>query len=378
MRRIVPLLFFCGLLLVPTIAGAAWLPLVPCGGEGQSPCTPCHLFETVKNVIDFVLYGITGPIAAFMIVWAGGLMLLGGGNPKLFGQGKAMLTQTLIGVTIILMAWVITNFLVKSLISGGQGDTWYEFTCPAGLSVIKPLETAMPTNGKLPNIPEATILVPKNLGVAAAWTNGSGSSSGGAGGGSGGSGGSGQALGLCATGKCSGGCPKLAPILNGRANAKILEAIMVNESSCNVDTVGPTGDYGLMQMKPETANRFREGCEVTQTTTTNGQKTEVPVQITAAWLMAEENVEKSVCVADNYINSLKGACGSDPYHLAGGYNGGAGVCALSRDCADIDSCSGGGKMRRWECPWDDKEHTIKNTGYEPTRKYAPKVAACAR
>ncbi len=143
MRRLLLPLIIVGVLLAPAVASAVdWFPIVPCGiGDGPA-CTTCDLFKTFKNVIDFVLYGITGPIAAFMIVWAGGMMLLGGAKPELYGQGTKMLTNTLIGVSIILLSWLVTNTLIKSLAAGNDYDAWYEFSCPAFLQ--QPEAEALP------------------------------------------------------------------------------------------------------------------------------------------------------------------------------------------------------------------------------------------
>lgn len=143
MRRFLLPLIIAGILLAPVGASAvSWFPIVPCGVSGTPTCTSCDLFKAFKNVIDLVLYGITGPIAAFMVVWAGGLMLLGGANPKLYSQGTTMLKNTLYGVAIILLAWLFTNTLIKTLATGNSFDAWYEFSCPAFLQ--QPEAEALP------------------------------------------------------------------------------------------------------------------------------------------------------------------------------------------------------------------------------------------
>lgn len=145
----VSVVLFCSLLVVPTVASAvSWFPIVPCGSPGQAACTSCDLFKTFKNVIDLVLYGITGPIAAFMIVWAGGLMLLGGANPKLYSQGTTMLKNTLIGVSIILLSWLATNTLIKTLATGNAYDAWFEFSCPTYLQQPEAAELPAPVPAK--------------------------------------------------------------------------------------------------------------------------------------------------------------------------------------------------------------------------------------
>lgn len=135
MRKILALIgvvVSMGLFPATTLAAASgqFFPLVPCGATGQSPCTPCHLFETADNLIDFVLFGVTGPVATFMIVIAGGMIMLDGANLSTVAKGKDLLYRTLIGVTIILFAWVGTNTLIHALGRGTVGDKWHEFSCP--------------------------------------------------------------------------------------------------------------------------------------------------------------------------------------------------------------------------------------------------------
>jgi len=367
MRRTLIALALLGLLLTPAVAQAVdWIPIVPCGLNGQEACKPCHIFQTIKNLFDLILYGITGPIAAFMIVWAGGMMLLGGGDPGLYSKGKTMLQNTLIGVTIILLSWVMTNFLIKSLIRGGQGDNWNQFTCPAGLSAIAPIETTLPSGGPAaPALPAPTTLVPKFAGVPTYQ----------------------DTFDICENNvKCPdpGSCPKFKePLQKAGGNAKILEAIMLNESSCLINPrPSGAGAYGIMQMKPATAATFRENCDLYEKKPDGSYELDkdgnkIPENIDAAWLQSELNLEKIICAASAFVDTLKAACGSNPLNIAAGYNGGPGACAPSVSCASLPSCVGGA-MRRWECTWDNIAHTNPNRGYVETRKYAPKVAACAR
>lgn len=345
---------------VPSVLAVDWFPIVPCGSSGQAACTPCDLFKTFKNIIDLVLYGITGPIAAFMIVWAGGLMLLGGANPKLYSQGTTMLKNTLIGVSIILLSWLATSTLIKTLATGNAYDAWFEFSCPVGLSAIPPIETVLPTGGPKPVIPAATVLTPKFAGTATLA----------------------DTVNLCGGDiKCPkpGSCPAQAKRTGKYPNAKLLQAIMLNESSCLVNPPpSGAGAYGIMQLKPETAARFRVQCKLThKEKDKDGNDVDVPDEITPAWLTSEINLDKIVCVGSEFLKSLTGECGTDARNLAAGYNGGPGACKPSTDCAQVPSCSGG-TMRRWECPWDNTAHTIANTGYIETRNYAPKVAVCAK
>ena len=368
------------LAFMPAVVLAApnWLPLVQCGravaaGQQPVPCTPCDIFAMGERLINMILYGITGPIAAFMIVIAGGMMLLGGASPNQFAQGKKLLRNTLIGVAIILLAWTFTNFLIKSLGNGSPTDSWNQFSCPAELIAISKIDTQFPTPGPIPAIPPVTAPLPANIGVPSAETRQD----------------------LCATSvggktyKCS-SCQNITydgehtlgdyTHYYGGGYASLLDSIMFAESSCKPSADGGAGAYGLMQLKPETARKFQKDCDVYKRNTDgtyvykDGQK--VPIPITAGFLMSESNAEFIVCLAAKYVNSLIGPCGTSPRNIAAAYNAGPGYCGLSIDCPTTQSCAGG-PMQKWECPWDDRAHLVPNTGLLETRGYAPKVSYCA-
>lgn len=375
MRKVFAVSAVLVIAFMPAVVFAApsWLPLVQCGTSNQVPCTPCDFFALGKRLIDMVLYGITGPIAAFIIVIAGGMMLLGGANPKQFQQGKTLLRNTLYGVAIILIAWTFTNFLIKSLGNGSASDSWNTFTCPAELQAISAIDTQFKTGGTLPAVPPVTAPLPANIGVPSVATSQD----------------------LCATsagGKTyqCGSCKNLN--LDGRAtlgtymtnyggaDANALNAIMFAESSCKPTANGGAGAYGLMQLMPSTARKFQQECDVFQRDDKgayimeNGQKK--PIPITAGFLLSPDSAEYVVCLGAAFYNSLRGACGGDVRTIAAGYNGGPGACAPSNSCAGLQSC-GGTAMQKWECAWDDRAHTLPNRGFLETRGYAPKVAYCA-
>jgi hypothetical protein len=160
-----------GLFPVAALAAPAgqFFPLVRCGATGQPACTPCHLFETADNLIDFILLGVTGPVATFMIVVAGGMILLDGTKITTVAKGKELLTRTLIGVTIILFAWVGTNTLIHALGRGTVGDKWHEFSCPdflqgasQGAVFEQELEKPKPSQGS-PESPNAQLVAAERL-----------------------------------------------------------------------------------------------------------------------------------------------------------------------------------------------------------------------
>lgn len=115
---------------------SSYLPLVQCGRglsappEQQRLCTTCDLFRTGKNIIDFILIGLTPPVATLMIIIGGLMILLGGARPNLIQTGKKIFWDTIIGLVIIFSSWMITNTVLKTL--AGDNDVaqnWYRLEC---------------------------------------------------------------------------------------------------------------------------------------------------------------------------------------------------------------------------------------------------------
>ena len=129
-------------LLVPfnPVLGVSYLPLVQCGridpsapAKQQEPCTTCDAVKLIKNVVDLIIYVATPMIATTLFIWAGFQMLLGGANPGLYGKGKSILTNTIYGVAIVLLAWLITNTIIQTIGPDSVAKNWWQFECPAGL-----------------------------------------------------------------------------------------------------------------------------------------------------------------------------------------------------------------------------------------------------
>jgi hypothetical protein len=107
--------------------------LVPCGKNGQEPCTLCHLVVGIQGVID---YGrkIMTYVALLMIAVGGILYTVSAGNEKLMTQAKSLLWYVLTGFAIILGAWIIVNYSLillsrKDNLGIEQAGSWSEFKC---------------------------------------------------------------------------------------------------------------------------------------------------------------------------------------------------------------------------------------------------------
>lgn len=123
-----------------------YLPIVQCGhslpvgftgplenNNYYKACTTCDFVKMVKNTIDFMIYLVTPALATFWFITAGFLMLLSGANPGLYGQAKKIFTNTVYAVIIVLCAWLITNTFIQAFGPANQSNSWFTFSCPAGL-----------------------------------------------------------------------------------------------------------------------------------------------------------------------------------------------------------------------------------------------------
>ena len=160
------LIIFLGSLLFPLISSAGtyiaddadvcYEGLVPCGKEvyiGGSwedgkcvggvltfiRCQFCHFFVMLDGAIDFVLLKLVPPIAILMLVIGGVMFILGyfgeggEGSPKLFSQGKKLITSVFIGLIIIFAAWLIINLFFQFIGVAdwtGLQQGWFRINCP--------------------------------------------------------------------------------------------------------------------------------------------------------------------------------------------------------------------------------------------------------
>ena len=109
-------------------------PLVPCGREGTSPCTLCHLFELLDNILRFILTCLAPLVAVLMLTFGGLLFVLSQFDIVslgIFVQAKGIVTAVVVGLVIIFGGWVLLNAFLLTI---GMADwtglgTWWEISC---------------------------------------------------------------------------------------------------------------------------------------------------------------------------------------------------------------------------------------------------------
>lgn len=144
---------------------------------------------------------------------------------------------------------------------------------------------------------------------------------------------------------------------------KFIKAKIMEESGCRNNAESnavPEHACGPLQFLPSTANALKSKCGVQET-------------ITCDWLKNPAHEEQNVCLALAYFNESKKTCGTNIRNIAAAYNGGNKACEKSVSCSGMTSCLNGNTPRKWECPWNDTEHTIYNIGYNETRNAVKKI-----
>ena len=108
-------------ILMPTLVTAQTLQMpgriVECTGAGGAhPCTCKDLIKTAQNVLFTGIY-LSVFLSAVLFAWAGWKMLSGktSGDSESIGNAKKILWNVIIGLVIILAAWLIVNTLFTAL-----------------------------------------------------------------------------------------------------------------------------------------------------------------------------------------------------------------------------------------------------------------------
>lgn len=108
--------------LFPLVALAAGMPdkIVTCGGID---CTVCDIAATAQNVLNTGIF-VAVFLSAVLFAWAGFLYLTNAANQENIGRARGMFTNVIVGLLIILSAWLIIDTLMKVLVGNGSLGPW--------------------------------------------------------------------------------------------------------------------------------------------------------------------------------------------------------------------------------------------------------------
>ncbi|MCA9363883.1 hypothetical protein KC727_01545 [Candidatus Kaiserbacteria bacterium] len=115
--------------------------LVPCTGPD---CNACHLVTLAQKVLRWLI-GFSVVVAGVIIAWAGFRMTMAAGNTGELEQAKGMIWNALIGIVIILGAWLVIDTLMKAFVGdsiGGEYGPWNQIQCVDQGSVVGTQDSA--------------------------------------------------------------------------------------------------------------------------------------------------------------------------------------------------------------------------------------------
>ena len=130
-------------LSVPMFAFAAlWDPIVPksgacaCPGSNGAVDWGC-IIEIVQHVINIgIALAIIGVV--LVIAYAGFIFMTSAANPEARNRGKTLITNALVGLLVMLAAWLVVDFIMKAIynpdatFSGQHLGPWNSILAPTG------------------------------------------------------------------------------------------------------------------------------------------------------------------------------------------------------------------------------------------------------
>jgi hypothetical protein len=101
------------LITLPVYASWPATPLLP-------PCTSsgdCGFNDFILLGVNLtkMILGIVGSLALLFFIYGGIMFLIAGGSSEMIGKGKKIITNAVIGVALVLGAWIIVNFAIAAM-----------------------------------------------------------------------------------------------------------------------------------------------------------------------------------------------------------------------------------------------------------------------
>ena len=125
MKKALPVALAVSVFFIPLAvlaAGtAAGTPLVP-GSGSPTDYNLCTLRDLANNLINFAVY-LSVFVATLMFAYGGFLYVSGSANEGNIKKAHSVFTKTVIGLVIILIAWLIVN-IVLSVLTGQSVADW--------------------------------------------------------------------------------------------------------------------------------------------------------------------------------------------------------------------------------------------------------------
>ncbi|MBU2103702.1 pilin [Patescibacteria group bacterium] len=124
--------------IVPEICNAC-----PCGFGG--------VMQLIQNVMN-IMISFSIIFATIIIAWGGALYIFSSANPESRSTANKMLINAAVGIMIVLSAWLIVDFVMKTLY-GGQFGPWNTILTGTGEDCIQKKDTQPLFGGTINTVP---------------------------------------------------------------------------------------------------------------------------------------------------------------------------------------------------------------------------------
>lgn len=301
--------------------------LVPCGGEGEPACQTCHIVILIDGLVDWLIV-ILSIVASIIIAYAGARMVVSVGDVSAKETAKKLISNVIIGYSILLACWLLIDTGVKALLKDQVYGTWNQIQCVEQPKPVAAQIQYITLNNLTASGYNANEFTPADTSDAVTAIENAGDI---------------RAMVEEAARQAG---------LTGE-QIKVFVALIHQESSMCRNMRSPAGALGCGQLLLSTARSMDSSATEDR--------------------LLNDNAYNLALSARYYATQLRNF-GRTELALAA-YNGGPGANAASSDCPGL---------RRWQCIWDSpgcyntsRTDCTPNTGYIETRNYVANIMAVA-
>ena len=118
------------------IAASLSNPIVPTSCNQAGGCSSvCDIVTLAQNVLNAGIF-LAVILSSVMFVYAGARMVMAKGNSNLITSAKKLFWNVLIGIVILLSAWIIVDVLMRSLTGNAS---WSKLCSTTAIAELPPL-----------------------------------------------------------------------------------------------------------------------------------------------------------------------------------------------------------------------------------------------
>lgn len=111
---------------------SSFVCLVPSAGATSAqatPCTICHFYKLLQNIINFLLF-TSSALITLMAIYIAFLFLFSGGSPKMIEDAKSKLWLLVWGIIWVLGSWLVLNTIITFFADSSVFPApWHQINC---------------------------------------------------------------------------------------------------------------------------------------------------------------------------------------------------------------------------------------------------------